>query len=47
MIGTNEKSDFLFAITPLYSSSLATQEFNQLCLTSHVMADGALGNLVF
>ena len=28
-------------------SSLATQEFNQLCLISHVMADGALGNLVF
>ena len=28
-------------------SSLATEEFNQLCLISHVMADGALGNSVF
>ena len=28
-------------------SSLATQEFNQSCLISHVMADGALCNLSF
>ena len=28
-------------------SSLAIQEFNQLCLIRHVMADGALGNLIF
>ena len=28
-------------------SSLATQQFNQLCLIGHVMIDAALGNLVF